>query len=131
MGRRGRRRDRPSAPRRRRRVGDREWNNVAVVTSAAASEPLVLLDEGEDDGMQQLRTFFQFPVLPAEPGKFLIGVTTRTRAWLGACGRWWHALFGLPSELVTQVEDTVSGCLADASDRRDVLPGELAVGWRD
>jgi len=63
-------------------------------------------------------------------GKFLIGVPTRTQAGPWAGGRWWQAPFDLPSELVTQVDGTVSGCLADASDRCDVLPGELGVRWR-
>ena len=97
----------------------------------AASEPLVLLDQGEDDGMQHLGAFFQFRVLPAETGNFLIGVATRTPARLRAGGRCRHALFDLPTELVTQVDGTVSGCLADSSNRRDVLPGELGIGWRD
>ncbi len=46
-------------------------------------------------------------------------------------GLWRHALFDLPSELVTQVDGAVSGYLTDASHRRDILPGELGVGWRD
>jgi hypothetical protein len=40
-------------------------------------------------------------------------------------------LFDLPSELVTQVDGTVSGCLADANDRCNVFPGELGVSWLD
>jgi hypothetical protein len=50
-------------------------------------------------------------LLPAQTAKFLIGVATRTRAWLRASCRWWHALFDLTSELVTQVDGTVSGGL--------------------
>src|SRR6266542_6597724 len=125
------RRDGPSAVRHRRLVGGSEGNDVAVVTSAATGEPLVFLDEGEDDRVQHLRTLFQFRMLPAQTGKFLIGVATRSRAWLRAGDQWRQALFDLLSELVAQVDGAVSGCLADASERRDVLPGELGVGWRD
>jgi hypothetical protein len=102
-----------------------------IKMSRAASEPLVLPSEREDDGMQHLRALFQFRVLPPETGNFLIGVATRTQAGLWAGGRWLHALFDLPTEVVTQVDGTVSGCLADARDRGDVLPGELGVGWHD
>ena len=84
-------------------------------------EPLVLLDQGEDDGMEHLRTLFQFRVLPAESGNFLIAVATGTQAWLRARGWWRHPRFDLPSELVTQVNCTVSGRLADASDCYDVF----------
>jgi hypothetical protein len=81
--------------------------------------------------MQHLRAFFEFRLLAAETGNFFIGVATRERAVLRAGGRWWQALYNLPSELVTQVDGTVSGCLTDASDRRHVLPGEPGVRWRD
>jgi hypothetical protein len=87
--------------------------------------------EGEDDGMQHIRALFQFRVLPAETCKFLSGIGTSTQAELQARSWWRHARFDLPPELVTQVDRTVSGRLADASDRCDVLPGELGVCWRN
>src|SRR5713226_7956936 len=63
-----------------------ESDTTSVVASTAASEPLVLLCEGEDDGMQHFRAFLQFRVLPAETGKFVIGVGTRPHAGLLAGG---------------------------------------------
>ena len=70
---------------------------MGVVTSTPSGEPLVLLDEGEDDGMQHLRALFQFSVLPADTGKFPIGVAMRTQAGLWTGRRWRHALFDPPS----------------------------------
>ena len=78
--------------------------------------------------MQHLRALLQLCIFPAETGNFLIGGAARTQAGLWEGGQWRHALYDLPSELVTQIDGTVSGCLADASDRCDVLPGELVVG---
>jgi len=51
--------------------------------------------------MQYLRTFFQFCLLSAEKGKFLIGVPTRMQAGPWAHGRWRHPLCKLASELVS------------------------------
>src|SRR5712691_2935303 len=50
-----------------------------------------------------------------------------------APGGWSVAVCAVQSavELVTQVDGTVSGCLADASHHRDVHPGELGLGWCD
>src|SRR5712692_3424011 len=94
-----------SALRRRRPVGSSEWNDVTVVTSTSASEPLALLGEGEDHGMQDFRALFQFRVLPTQTGNFLVG--TRTFGGRSAGGRWRHALLELLSELVTQVAGTI------------------------
>jgi len=81
-----------------------ESDTTSVVASTAASEPLIRLCEGEDDGMQHFLAFLQFRVLPAETGKFVIGVGTRPHAGLLAGGRWRHALFDLASEFVTREE---------------------------
>ena len=42
----------------------------------ACAEPLVLMDEGEDDGVEYLRAPFQFRVLPSQTGNFVIGFGT-------------------------------------------------------
>jgi hypothetical protein len=76
----GMRRDRPSKLQRLRLVEAGEWNLVAVRASTSSGEPLVLLDQGEDDGMQHLRALFQLRMFPAETGKFLIGFARRTQA---------------------------------------------------